>query len=164
MCFTYFSWQQNSVTLDKHVFVQIEYLYKKVCLNIFHKKLVFWIFVVVYIYIYSFICLLLLHDKTTTIPVGIYDKFTQALTNAVQNLKVGDGFSEGVVQVISLHMLLMCSCTIYAFQFVIIIRFESYLNKCDFTWISLSCTNHSECAYPDSPLCYLCFWASLLSD
>nr|XP_043619359.1 succinate-semialdehyde dehydrogenase, mitochondrial [Erigeron canadensis] len=29
---------------------------------------------------------------------GIYEKFTSAFSNAVQNLKVGDGFSEGVVQ------------------------------------------------------------------
>lgn len=29
---------------------------------------------------------------------GIYDKFASALSNAVENLKVGDGFSEGVVQ------------------------------------------------------------------
>ncbi|KAE9590504.1 hypothetical protein Lal_00023337 [Lupinus albus] len=29
---------------------------------------------------------------------GIYDKFAKALIDAVQNMKVGDGFSEGVVQ------------------------------------------------------------------
>ncbi|KAK9070613.1 hypothetical protein SSX86_011015 [Deinandra increscens subsp. villosa] len=29
---------------------------------------------------------------------GIYEKFTSAFSNAVQNLKVGDGFTEGVVQ------------------------------------------------------------------
>ncbi|XP_019196987.1 PREDICTED: succinate-semialdehyde dehydrogenase, mitochondrial [Ipomoea nil] len=29
---------------------------------------------------------------------GIYDKFAEVLSNAVQNMKVGDGFGEGVVQ------------------------------------------------------------------
>lgn len=33
------------------------------------------------------------------IGAGIYDKFASALSAAVKNLKVGDGFSEGVVQV-----------------------------------------------------------------
>ena len=32
---------------------------------------------------------------------GIYDKFAKALSDAINNLKVGDGFTEGVVQVIS---------------------------------------------------------------
>lgn len=32
---------------------------------------------------------------------GIYDKFTRALTDAVNKFKVGDGFSEGVVQVVT---------------------------------------------------------------
>lgn len=35
---------------------------------------------------------------------GIYDKFASALSDAVKNLKVGDGFGEGVVQVY-LHLL-----------------------------------------------------------
>jgi hypothetical protein len=30
---------------------------------------------------------------------GIYDKFANALLDAVQSMKVGDGFSEGVAQV-----------------------------------------------------------------
>nr|GMC53617.1 succinate-semialdehyde dehydrogenase, mitochondrial isoform X1 [Ipomoea batatas] len=33
---------------------------------------------------------------------GIYDKFAEVFSNAVQNMKVGDGFGEGVVQVESL--------------------------------------------------------------
>lgn len=32
---------------------------------------------------------------------GIYDKFASALSNAVQKMQVGDGFHEGVLQVIS---------------------------------------------------------------
>ena len=31
---------------------------------------------------------------------GIYEKFAKALLDAVQSMKVGDGFSEGVVQVV----------------------------------------------------------------
>jgi len=31
---------------------------------------------------------------------GIYEKFTNALTNAVEKLQVGDGFVDGVAQVI----------------------------------------------------------------
>lgn len=59
------------------------------------------------VFVCSFIYLSLLHDETTTIPVGIYEKFTSAFSNAVQNLKVGNGFTEGVAQVITLHMLLL---------------------------------------------------------
>lgn len=33
------------------------------------------------------------------IGAGIYDKFASALSDAVKNLKVGDGFGDGVVQV-----------------------------------------------------------------
>ena len=33
---------------------------------------------------------------------GIYEKFAEAFSKAVQNLQVGDGFTEGVVQVVSL--------------------------------------------------------------
>lgn len=33
--------------------------------------------------------------------IGIYDKFARALSNAVQEMQVGDGFHEGVSQVIS---------------------------------------------------------------
>ncbi|TQE09398.1 hypothetical protein C1H46_005035 [Malus baccata] len=32
---------------------------------------------------------------------GIYEKFMDAFVKAVQNLQVGDGFSEGVVQVVT---------------------------------------------------------------
>lgn len=38
----------------------------------------------------------------TCLPVvGIYEKFANAFSNAVESMKVGDGFGEGVVQVVS---------------------------------------------------------------
>lgn len=39
---------------------------------------------------------------------GIYDKFANALLDAVQSMKVGDGFSEGVAQVGIFLNLIIC--------------------------------------------------------
>jgi len=43
---------------------------------------------IVFFYLTKFLC------------EGIYEKFANALRDAVQNMKVGDGFSEGVSQVV----------------------------------------------------------------
>lgn len=40
---------------------------------------------------------------TLSLCTGIYEKFADAFSKAVQNLQVGDGFSEGVAQVLYVH-------------------------------------------------------------
>lgn len=49
-------------------------------------------------YLVAFLC-----KFTKAFCAGIYEKFADAFSKAVKNLKVGDGFGEGVVQVFILY-------------------------------------------------------------